>query len=51
MEDGLLNRKVVDGGHEFWSIYLPASLVLQVLQAAHNDFGHNGFPRTYAAVK
>ena len=31
MEDGLLIRKVVDGCHEFWSIYLPASLVLQVL--------------------
>ena len=31
MEDDLLKRKVVDGGHEFWSIYLPASLVLQVL--------------------
>ena len=31
MEDGLLKRKVVDGGHEFWSVYLPASLVLQVL--------------------
>ena len=36
MEDGLLKRKVVDGGHEFWSIYL-------------DDLGHNGFPRTYAA--
>ena len=23
MEDSLLKRKVVDGGHEFWSIYLP----------------------------
>ena len=31
MEDDLLKRKVVDGGHEFWSIYLPASQVLQVL--------------------
>ena len=31
MEDGLLKQKVVDGGHEFWSIYLPCSLVLQVL--------------------
>ena len=31
MEDGLLKRKVVDGGHEFWSTYLPAGLVLQVL--------------------
>ena len=27
----LLKRNVVDGGHEFWSIYLPSSLVLQVL--------------------
>ena len=31
MEDDLLKRKVVDGGHEYWSIYLPTSLVLQVL--------------------
>ena len=31
MEDDLLKQKVVDGGHEFWSIYLPCSLVLQVL--------------------
>ena len=51
IEDDLLKQKVVDGGHEFWSIYLPCSLVLQVLQAAHDDLGHNGFPRTYAAVK
>ena len=39
--------KVVDGGHEFSSIYLPASLLLQVLKAAHDDLGHNGFPRTF----
>ena len=26
-------------------------LVLQVLHAAHDDLGHNGFPRTYAALK
>ena len=31
MEDDLLKQKVVDGGHEFRSIYLPCSLVLQVL--------------------
>ena len=51
MEDDLLKQKVVDGGHEFWSIYLPSSLLLQVLLAAHNDLRHNGFPRTYTAVK
>ena len=47
-ENGLLTRKVEDGGHEFHTIYLPNVLVFQVL---HNDFGHNGFPRTYAALK
>ena len=25
--------------------------VLQVLHAAHDDLGHNGFPRTYASLK
>ena len=50
-ENGLLTRKVVDDGHEFCTIYLPAVLVLQVLCAAHDDLGHNEFLRTYAALK
>ena len=50
-ENGLLTRKVVDGGHEFRAICLPNVLVFQVLCTAHNDLGHNGFPRTYAALK
>ena len=50
-ENGLLVRKVVDGGHEFHTINLPNALVFQVLQTAHDDLGHNGFPRTYAALK
>ena len=50
-ENGLLTWKVVDGGHEFHAIYLPSILVFQVLQAAHDELGHNGFPRTYAALK
>ena len=36
-EHGLLIRKVINGGHEFHAIYLPAVLVLQVLHAAHDD--------------
>ena len=48
-ENGLLIRKVVDGGHEFHAIYLPNVVVFQVLRTAHDDLGHNGFPRTYAA--
>ena len=47
----LLTRKVIDGGHEFCAIYLPSVLTFQVLQTAHDDLGHNGFPRTYAALK
>ena len=50
-ENGLLTRKVVDGDHEFHAIYLPTVLVFQVLQTAHDDLGHNRFPRTYAALK
>ena len=50
-ENGHLTRKVVDGGHEFHAIYLPTVLVFQVLQTAHDDLGHNEFPRMYAALK
>ena len=50
-EHELLTRKVIDGGHEFHAIYLPSVLIFQVLCTAHDDPGHNGFPRTYAAIK
>ena len=50
-ENELLTRKVIDGGHKFHAIYLPSVLIFQVLQTAHDDLGHNGFPRTYAALK
>ena len=50
-ENELLMRKVVDGGHEFHTIYLPNVLVFQVLQTAHDDLGHNEFLRFYAALK
>ena len=50
-ENELLTRKVIDGGHEFRAIYLPSILIFQVLQTVHDDLGHNGFPRTYAALK
>ena len=50
-ENELLTRKVIDGGHEFRAIYLPSVLIFQVLRTAHDDLGHNGFPRTYAALK
>ena len=30
-ENELLTRKVIDGGHEFHTIYLPSVLIFQVL--------------------
>ena len=50
-ENGLLMRKVVDGDLEFCTIYLPNVLVFHVLRTEHDDLGHNGFLRTYAALK
>ena len=50
-ENELLTRKVIDGRHKFHAIYLPSVLIFQVLRTAHDDLGHNGFPRTYAAIK
>ena len=50
-ENELLTRKVIEGGHEFRATYLPSVLIFQVLRTAHDDLGHNGFPRTYAAIK
>ena len=50
-ENGLMMRKVVDGGHKFCAIYLSNVLVFQVLRTAHDDLGHNRFLRTYAALK
>ena len=50
-ENELLTWKVVNSGHKFCTIYLPSVLVFQVLQAAHNELGHSGFPRTYATLK
>ena len=50
-ENELLTRKVINSGHEFHAIYLPSGLIFQVLRTAHDDLGHNGFPRTHAAIK
>ena len=30
---------------------MPPSLIQSILKAAHNDSGHNGFPRTYSAIR
>ena len=54
IEDGVLYRRVTEGGQSFHAIYVPKtpqSLIQSILKAAHNDAGHNGFPRTYSVIR
>ena len=54
IEDGVLYRHVTEGGQSFHAIYIPKtpqSLIQSILKATHNDSGHNGFPRTYSAIR
>ena len=54
MEDGVLYCRVTEGGQSFHAIYIPKtppSLIQSILKAVHNDSGHNGFPRTYSAIR
>ena len=52
IEDGILRRRIVEPtGNEFKPIVIPRSLVDHILMTAHDHGGHNGFPRTYAAIR
>ena len=54
LQEGVLYRRVIEGGQSFQAIYVPRtpeSLIQAILQAAHNESGHNGFPRTYSAIR
>ena len=54
IEGGVLYRRVMEGGQAFKAIYVPKtppSLIQSILKAAHDDAGHNGFPRTYSAIR
>ena len=42
---------VVENNHKFDAAVLPAELVNTALFLGHNQSGHNGFQRTYAAIK
>ena len=54
LQEGILHRQVIEGGQSFQAIYMPRtpeSLVESILQTAHDESGHNGFPRTYSAIR
>ena len=53
LQEGVLYRRVIKGGQSFQAIYIPKtpeSLIQAILQTAHDESGHNGFPRTYSAI-
>ena len=53
LQEGIHYRRVIEGGQSFQAIYMPRtpeSLIQVILQTAHDESGHNGFPRTYSAI-
>ena len=42
---------MVDNGHKFEVAVVPEDLIGTVLHLGHNQSGHNGYQRTYAAIK
>ena len=54
LQEGILYHRVIEGGQSFQAIYVPRtpeSLIQSILQTAHDESGHNGFPRTYSAIR
>ena len=47
----MLFRSIVENGHEFEVRVIPESLKDVVLHLGHNQSGHNGYQRTYVAIK
>ena len=51
VKNDVLFRSIVDNGHKFKARVIPKSLVDVVLHLGHNQSEHNGYQRTYAAIK
>ena len=54
LQEGILYQRVIEGGQSFQAIYIskmPESLIQSILQTVHDESGHNGFPRTYSAIR
>ena len=47
----MLFRSIVENGHKFEVRVILESLKDVVLHLGHNQSGHNGYQRTYAAIK
>ena len=51
IKNNVLFKHVVDNSQGFKARVIPDSLVDVVLHLGHNQSGHNGYQRTYAAIK
>ena len=51
VKNNVLFRSIVENGHKFEVRVIPESLRDVVLHLGHNQLGHNGYQRTYTAIK
>ena len=51
IKNGILYRSVIDNGHKFEAAVVSEDLIGTVLHLGHNQSSHNGYQRTYAAIK
>ena len=51
IKKGVLYRSVVDNGHKFKAAVVPEDLIHTILNLGHNQSSHNGYQKTYAAIK
>ena len=51
VKNNVLFRSIVENGHKSEARVIPDSLVDVLLHLGHNQSGHNGYQRTYTAIK
>ena len=51
IENDILYRSIMDNGYKSSAAVVPEELTGTVLFLGHNQSGHNGYQRTYAAIK
>ena len=51
VRNSILFRSIVENGHKFEVRVIPESLQDVILHLGHNQSGHNGYQRTYTAIK
>ena len=51
IKNDILYSSIMDNGHKFSATVVPEELTGTLLFLGHNQSGHNGYQRTYAAIK